>query len=415
MNNKKTVLQHESNNLTQTIELPTNTTVAAAAATTSATVMMTTNVTTTSTSTTSSTKEKEKKGGWFHSLTRRKKTPSQSSINYTNSSTPTSRESNDFMIMTTNPTNSFLQQTNNNNEPLMRSCNAGFTANDHLTSADVPSCSSNSAGTRKRKDEKNVFQRLRKRMGLRFSSLRRHKHSSLDEGGATTDATYEFLTHSPQHEPLHFNFKRSSSSNCGTAGLSTDDNDMIPFTNDFKRFIRKKWLEREDGQNLIMYEASSEMLNQVWYWGEISRRDAQKQLSDKPTGSFLVRDSETSGCQFTLSFRIINVTLHYRLEYRNDYWHFEELQYESIVEMIEDILYRCTNDNFVCFVKVPNEMQPPFPVILKYPLSRYLNMPKLQDLCRRAIQRSTKPEDIAKMSIPPGLQEYLAESRELVF
>lgn len=128
-----------------------------------------------------------------------------------------------------------------------------------------------------------------------------------------------------------------------------------------------------------------------------------------------MRDSETSGSQFTLSFRIINVTLHYRLEYRNDYWHFEELQYESIVEMIEDILYRCTNDNFVCFVKVPNEMQPPFPVILKYPLSRYLNMPKLQDLCRRAIQRSTKPEDIAQMSIPPGLQEYLAETRELVF
>lgn len=155
--------------------------------------------------------------------------------------------------------------------------------------------------------------------------------------------------------------------------------------------------------------------SQVWYWGEISRRDAQKQLTDKPTGSFLVRDSETSGCQFTLSFRIVKVTLHYRLEYRNDYWHFEELQYESIVEMIEDILHRCTNDNFVCFVKVPNEMQPPFPVILKYPLSRYLNMPKLQDLCRRVIQRTTKYEDIAKLSIPPALQEYLAEKRELVF
>ncbi|XP_065369577.1 uncharacterized protein Socs44A [Calliphora vicina] len=412
MNYNKSVLQHESNSLTETVELPTNT---AEAATTSAT--MTTNAITSTTST------KEKKGGWFHSLTRRKKTQSQSSINYPNPSiqttmtttTPAARESNGMAIAADTNTTNYLH-TNNNNEPLMRSCNASSSAaNEDLTSADIPSCSSSSGNNsaRKRKDEKNAFQRFRKRMGLRFPSLRRHKHSSID--GATTDASFEFLTHSPIHEPLHFNFKRSSSSNCATAGLSTDDSDMIPFTNDFKRFIRKKWLEREEGPNLIMYEASCEMLNQVWYWGEISRRDAQKQLTDKPTGSFLVRDSETSGCQFTLSFRIINVTLHYRLEYRNDYWHFEELQYESIVEMIEDILYRCTNDNFVCFVKVPNEMQPPFPVILKYPLSRYLNMPKLQDLCRRAIQRSTKPDDIAKMSIPPGLQEYLAENRELVF
>ncbi|XP_013104964.1 uncharacterized protein LOC106085309 [Stomoxys calcitrans] len=320
--------------------------------------------------------EKEKKIGWFHSLTRRKKSQSQNSINIS------------ATVSDTEPTSSSIQQmqSNNNNtiEAAESACNPG--------------------SGRKRKEEKNAFQRFRKKIGLRFS-LRRRK--SFQGDGATTDASSEFTTASPIHEPLQFNFKRS---------VTTDDADIVtPFSNDLKRFIKKKWLEREDGPNRVMYEASCEMLNQVWYWGEISRRDAQKQLTDKPTGSFLVRDSETSGCQFTLSFRIVNVTLHYRLEYRNDYWHFEELQYESIVEMIEDILYRCTNDNFVCFVKVPNEVQPPFPVILKYPLSRYLNVPKLQDLCRRVIQRTTKFEDIAKLSIPPGLQEYLAEKRELVF
>lgn len=157
------------------------------------------------------------------------------------------------------------------------------------------------------------------------------------------------------------------------------------------------------------------VFSQVWYWGEISRRDSQRQLSDKPTGSFLVRDSETSGSQFTLSFRIVNVTLHYRLEYRDNFWHFEELKYESIVEMIEDILHRCTNDNFVCFVKVPNEMQPPFPVILKYPLSRYSNMPKLQDLCRRVLQRQMSREQLAQLPVPAQMLEYLSVERELVF
>lgn len=276
MNYKKSLIQQENTNSTstETVELSTtntSTTSTTTSPTTAATAAAT--MTTNATTTTAATTAKEKKGvGWFHSLTRRKKTPSQSSINCPNSSaqTQTSRDSHDGVVVPTNQTtdssaNNFLQQTNNNNEPLMRSCN-----NENLdlissaatgAGADAPSCSGTSSSNnsaRKRKEEKNAFQRFRKRMGLRFPSLRRHKHSSID--GATTDASCEFLTHSPIHEPLHFNFKRSTSSNCATTGLSTDDSDMVPFTHDFKRFIRKKWLEREDGPNLIMYEASCEML-----------------------------------------------------------------------------------------------------------------------------------------------------------
>lgn len=205
---------------------------------------------------------KEKKGGWFHSLTRRKKTQSQLSINSQNQSSAEATvlvmAENQTAAEASDPLSSSYLQTDNNNEPLMRSCNVS----ENTASADTPSCSSNSNNsTRKRKDEKNAFQRFRKRMGLRFPSLRRHKHSSI--GGATTDASSEFLTHSPIHEPLHFNFKRSTSTNCGITGYNTDENDMIPFTNDFKRFIRKKWLEHEKGPNLVMYEASCEMLKYV--------------------------------------------------------------------------------------------------------------------------------------------------------
>ncbi|XP_017072766.1 suppressor of cytokine signaling 4 [Drosophila eugracilis] len=306
-------------------------------------------------------REKEKKG-WFHSLTRRKKSDSVLAVS---SSTSGSQ--------------------NNNNEVCV------------LEAADssMASCSNGGTGTLRRrrdKDKRNVFARLRRKVGQGLSSLRNwHSMGDCDDGG-TTDATYEFLTPAICTEPT------------------------LLFTHDYMRFIRKKWLEREDHlPNQVMYKACSEMLNQVWYWGEISRRDSQRQLSDKPTGSFLVRDSETSGSQFTLSFRIVNVTLHYRLEFRDDFWHFEELKYVSIVEMIEDILHRCTNDNFVCFVKVPNEMQPPFPVILKYPLSRYANMPKLQDLCRRVLQRQMSREQLAQLPVPAQMLEYLSVERELVF
>lgn len=209
---------------------------------------------------------KEKKIGWFHSLTRRKKSQSQNSINCSIASVgdvdddivnnETNAQQTPSSVVTcagvVASASSTQLNSNNNNEPTMRSCNAS--AGD-ATAANAASCSNNG---RKRKEEKNAFQRFRKKMGLRFPSLRRRKQSFNDDG-ATTDASSEFLTHSPIHEPLQFNFKRSSS-NCATAGFSSDENDTIPFTNDFKRFIKKKWLERAEGENRIMYDASSEML-----------------------------------------------------------------------------------------------------------------------------------------------------------
>ncbi|XP_011204849.1 suppressor of cytokine signaling 4 [Bactrocera dorsalis] len=330
----------------------------------------------------------KEKRNWFQSLTRRKKSQSQVSLADIPS---TSRQ--------------VPQIQNNNNEPVQVTCtrNAAAVKDANITN------DANASG-RKRKDGKNVFQRLRKRMGLRFSSLRnRNDETDNSEFGVacasgTINAADEFSTHSPIHEPRQY-----------VLNIAVEEEEIIPFTISYKRFLAKKWLENEERPNRVMYTASSQMLSQVWYWGEISRLDAQKQLSDKPTGSFLVRDSETRGCQFTLSFRMVNVTFHYRLEYHDDYWHFEELQYESIVDMIKDILDRCTNDNFVCFVKVPNELQPPCPVILKYPLSRYFQMPQLQDLCRRVIQQHAAAEEIAKLPIPPKLHDYLSVRRELVF
>lgn len=249
MNYKKNIVhQHENNASLTEEETDVPTTVESTKNTTKATT---------------SAKAKERKG-WFHSLTRRKNAQTQSTF-YPNSGTQITTSSTTPSTIETDEASNFLStatclQSNNNNEPLVRTtCIA--TNEEDPSLVDVPSCSSsNSNSTRKRKDEKSAFQRFRKKMDLRLSSFRLRVQSlltSTDEG-ATTDASSEFLTRSPIHEPLHFNFKCSSTSNiCAT---SADDADMIPFTNDFKRFIKKKWLESENGPNRVMYEASSEML-----------------------------------------------------------------------------------------------------------------------------------------------------------
>lgn len=57
-----------------------------------------------------------------------------------------------------------------------------------------------------------------------------------------------------------------------------------------------------------------------WYRGGISRTNAQKKLQGQPDGSFLLRNSQTNGTHFTLSFRSAGITLHYRIQYENGYW-----------------------------------------------------------------------------------------------
>lgn len=57
-----------------------------------------------------------------------------------------------------------------------------------------------------------------------------------------------------------------------------------------------------------------------WYRGSLSRCLAQKKLQGQPNGSFLIRDSQTKGCNFTLSFRSAGITLHYRIENTDGDW-----------------------------------------------------------------------------------------------
>ncbi|EDX15458.1 GD15367 [Drosophila simulans] len=133
-------------------------------------------------------REKEKKG-WFHSLTRRKKSDSALAVS-ASASTSGSQ--------------------NNNNEVCV------------LEAADssMASCSNGGTGTgtlrrRRDKDKRNVFARLRRKVGQGLSSLRNwHSMGDCDDGG-TTDATYEFLTPAICPEPT------------------------LPFTHDYFRFIRK--------------------------------------------------------------------------------------------------------------------------------------------------------------------------------
>lgn len=69
-----------------------------------------------------------------------------------------------------------------------------------------------------------------------------------------------------------------------------------------------------------MHEEKLSMNAYGWYRGSLSRCVAQKKLQGQPDGSFLIRDSQTKGCNFTLSFRSAGITLHYRIENTDGDW-----------------------------------------------------------------------------------------------
>lgn len=159
-------------------------------------------------------------------------------------------------------------------------------------------------------------------------------------------------------------------------------------------------------------EELKKLARQGWYWGPITRWEAEEKLANVQDGSFLVRDSSDDRYLLSLSFRSHSKTLHTRIEHSNGRFSFYEQPdvegHTSIVDLIEHSIRDSENGAF-CYSRSRVPGSATYPVRLTNPVSRFMQVRSLQYLCRFVIRQYTRIDLIQKLPLPNKMKDYLQE------
>lgn len=153
-----------------------------------------------------------------------------------------------------------------------------------------------------------------------------------------------------------------------------------------------------------------------WYWGPITRLEAEERLDGQIDGTFLVRDSSDDRYLLSLSFRSQGKTLHTRIEYCNGHFSFysfpdsESEGYKTVVQLIERSMEYSQNGVF-CFSRARALGSPAVPVRLLKPFSRFKHVRSLQHYCRFVIRQNIRFDMIRHLPLPRHVHGYLEQSQ----
>ena len=145
-----------------------------------------------------------------------------------------------------------------------------------------------------------------------------------------------------------------------------------------------------------------------WYWGPLTRTEAEKQLAGKPDGSFLVRDSMDDRHFVSLSFRSAGRSLHTRIEHQNGKFSFYPMPEGegecSVVRLIKRSMAKARHGQYL------HSQGKIYTVRLLNPVSRFTEVPSLQQFCRFIIRDNVRIDQLDKLPLPMTLTRYLARN-----
>jgi len=177
-------------------------------------------------------------------------------------------------------------------------------------------------------------------------------------------------------------------------------------------------LDTPDDRQPVKWTLANELLRLSrygWYWGPVSREEAEEKLFGQPEGAFLVRDSTDDRYLFSLSFRSSGRTLHTRVEYCNGEFSFyaqpRSDSYRSMAELIEQCVAE-SQSGIYCYSRGTSGVSSQsYPVKLTRPVSRFAQVRTLQYLCRFVIRQHTRVDHIQNLPLPVSVKGWLKENQ----
>ncbi|XP_065162576.1 suppressor of cytokine signaling 6-like [Atheta coriaria] len=143
-----------------------------------------------------------------------------------------------------------------------------------------------------------------------------------------------------------------------------------------------------------------------WYWGPLSKREAQEHLCSEPDGAFLVRDSSSQNHIYTLSLRSYGYTMHTYIEYENGSFKLGPLERPSVPELI-NYAQTLSADSILSY----SVHDPPTPIRLLKPVSRNMEVRSLMHLCRFVVRQHCNVNAIEELPLPATLKHYLRQGQ----
>ncbi|KAF7489910.1 hypothetical protein SSS_00343 [Sarcoptes scabiei] len=186
---------------------------------------------------------------------------------------------------------------------------------------------------------------------------------------------------------------------------STSNNEPEVIAKSAKK-LRKEY---EDQKYLHYVTSIGNVKKYGWYWGAISGDMAENLLQDEPSGSFLVRDSADEHYIFSLSFKLDGVVRHVRIEQECGTFHFgsySKFRSSSIIDFMDNAMKHSRDGNLQFFLRLGPSVGP-IRVQLLRPVSRFMHIQSLENVCRFTIQQFLRRDQIAQLPLPANLLNYL--------
>lgn len=152
-----------------------------------------------------------------------------------------------------------------------------------------------------------------------------------------------------------------------------------------------------------------------WYFEDVTHHRSEELLSDKPVGTFLVRDSADPKYLYSLSVKTERGPASIRLFYVNGNFQLSaktNIQLPSFPGVVELIQYYVDEScKYQKQIFVDSRGMPHSPIILKKPLRKDDSAPSLKHLARLAVHGTLQGSRMshAQLKLPATLTAYLEE------